>query len=123
MYSLCAGVHISLGNGNNSNILITDIGEGDSEALLCYTDLAQCCRGIETPNGIALGEWLYPNGSKIATGMSGDDFYWNRGPSLVRLNRRNNATSPEGQFCCVIPDATLTNVTNLCKLFTKGTLN
>ena len=55
------GVHLSLGSGNNSNILITDIGEGDSDALLCYTDFTQCCRGIDSPNGIALGEWLYPN--------------------------------------------------------------
>jgi hypothetical protein len=24
----------------------------------------------------------------------------------VRLNRRNNAMSPTGPFCCVVPDAT-----------------
>ena len=123
IHSLCTGVHLSLGDvGNNSNIFITDIGE-DSEALPCYTDLTQCCRSNDTSDDIGvLGEWLYPNGSAVEPSMSGNDFYRNRGPSLVRLNRRNNATSPEGQFCCVVPDATFTNVTvcaNICKLF-KG---
>ena len=120
-YSLCTGVYLSLGSGNNSNILISNIGEGDSDALLCYTDLTQCCRDVD---GMALGEWFYPNGSEVDVSLSGSDFYRNRGPSLVRLNRRNNATSPKGQFCCVVPDATSTNVTvcaNLCKLL-KGHL-
>ena len=116
------GVYISRGNGNNSDILISEIGVGDDGALLCYTDLTQCCRDEHSSSGMAVGEWFYPNGSEVTISASGDDFYRNRGPSLVRLNRRNNATSPEGQYCCVVPDATFTNVTvcaNLCKLF-KG---
>ena len=71
---------------------------------------------------MALGQWFYSNGSEVDIAMSGDGFYRNRGPSVVRLNRRNNATSPEGQFCCVVPDATFTSVivcANLGKLL-KG---
>ena len=33
---------------NDSSILIGDIGEGDEAALLCVTDLVQCCRGADT---------------------------------------------------------------------------
>ena len=110
LWPLSTGVYLSLGSGNNTNILITDIGEGD-EALLCYTDLAQCCRGDEMSSRMALGWWFYPNRSSIDSGGFGGDFYRNRDSSLVRLNRRNNATSPVGQFCCVVPDATFTNVT------------
>ena len=122
LHSHHTGVHLSLGRrGINGDILITDIGEGDSDALLCYTDLTQCCRSHETSTDIgALGNWLYPNGSAVPIAPSGNDFYRDRGLSLVRLNRRNNATSPEGLFCCVVPDATFTSVTvcaNLCKLF------
>jgi hypothetical protein len=58
-----------------------------------------------------LGEWVYPNGSFVCIKDSGDDFYRNRGLGIVRLNRINNATSPTGQFCCVVPDATFTSTT------------
>ena len=89
---------------NGDSILIGEIGEGDG-ALLCVTDLDQCCR-----DG-GLGEWFYPNESLVRVNGSNDDFYRDRGPSVVRLNRRNNATSPIGQYCCVVPDATFTNKT------------
>ena len=104
------GVYLSLGSGNNSDVLLTDIGEGDS-ALSCFTDLTQCCRDSDTVGEGGLGEWLSPNGSLVQVSGAGDDFYRNRGQSVVRLNRRNNATSPTGQFCCVVPDATYTMVT------------
>ena len=97
---------------NGSNILIDEIGEGDDGALLCVTDLVQCCRGEDTPGvGGALGEWLYPDGSLVRVKDSGDGFYRDRGAGAVRLNRRNDTMSPTGQFCCVIPDATFTNTT------------
>ena len=115
------GVYLSQGSGNNSNILITEIGEGDSKALLCFTDLTGCCHDNDTSEDVgtlAIGYWLFPNGSAVREGEGGEDFYTSRGSSVVLLNRRNNASSPEGQFCCVVPDATFTNVTicaNLCK--------
>ena len=94
---------------NNSYVDIDDIGEGDEAALLCVTDLKQCCRGINTPGGVgALGVWLYPNGTDVLLPGSGDDFYRNRNRSVVRLNRRNNAIFPTGLYCCVVPDSTFT---------------
>ena len=96
----------------NSNILLTDVGEGDCGALLCYTDLTECCSDSDTPvSGIgALGQWRYPNGSAVGVMSDGQDFYVDRGPSVVRLNRRYNATSTTGQFCCEVPDATSTPI-------------
>ena len=96
---------------NGDSILIGEIGEGDDGALLCVTDLVQCCRGNETDGRGVLGEWRYPNRSLVQVEGEGDDFYRDRGPSVVRLNRRNNATFPMGQFCCVVPDATLNDKT------------
>ena len=91
----------------NSNIVITDIGEDDCGALLCFTDLIECCRDSDTPDGEgALGQWFYPNGSIVGTRSDGRDFYIDRGLSVVRLNRRRNATSTTGLFCCEVPDAT-----------------
>ena len=110
------GLYLTLGGQlyhNGDSILIDEIGEGDDGALLCVTDLIQCCHVIDTvaPCGSrALGEWFFPNGSPVRFPGSGDDIYRNRGPGIVRLNRRNNTTSPTGQFCCVLPDATLTNM-------------
>ena len=103
-----AGVFFTLGGRpyrNGDSILIGDIGEGDEAALLCVTDLVQCCRGE------ALGEWFYPNESLVRVNGNNDDFYRDRRLGSVRLNRRNNATSPIGQYCCEVPDATMTTKT------------
>ena len=93
---------------NNSNILITNIGEGDSGAVLCHTDLEDCCRSDETNNSLPLGQWIYPDLSIVSISASNEDFFINRDTSLVRLNRRGNSTSPTGKFCCEIPDANYT---------------
>ena len=91
---------------SSDKILITDIGEGDNGALLCFTDLIRCC---DSDSGQVEGQWLFPNGSSVLAGIDGD-FYIDRGPSVVRLNRKKNTTSPTGQFCCEVPDATSTNM-------------
>ena len=89
-------------------ISISDIGEGD-DALLCVTDLKQCCRRNQTLNSSGvLGDWYYPNGTRI---VSDDMFRRNRNRSVVRLHRRENTTAPIGLFCCEVPDATNENVT------------
>ncbi len=52
---------------NNTEILITDIGEeaqGGLPSLTCRTDLTACCRGMETGSG-GVGQWTYPDGSVI----------------------------------------------------------
>ena len=106
---LFQGVHLSLKGthiANSSNIFITDIGE-DVHALLCVTNLATCCDSV----GSRTGEWFYPSGSVVPIKLNNDSFYRNRGPSVVRLNRKNGTLSPTGLYCCQVPDATLSNKT------------
>ena len=119
IFNLCfnsAGVFLKLKcriYNNDSTIPISDIGENDG-ALLCVTDLSKCCNNNHTIGNMAMGEWLYPDGNEVATGeMSTQDqgFYKNRDRSVVRLHRRENITSPTGEFCCEVPDATYTMVT------------
>ena len=104
------GVYLSFNDrsyySNNGEIIITGIGttkrpavNGEGAPLLCYTDNAQCCNSSE------LGRWFLPDGSLIGTESEAGDFYIDRGQSVVSLNRRNNATSPTGRFCCEIPNA------------------
>ena len=94
---------------NNSNILITDVGEGDGGALVCHTDVEECCGSNETNNNMALGEWFYPDSSTVnIISATNDNFLTNRDIRLVRLNRRGDTTSPTGKFCCEIPDASYT---------------
>ena len=86
---------------NNSIVNIEEVGEG-SHALACQTDKRPCCG---TPYRI--GEWYYPNGSRVPIEGEGALFYRNRSDEgLVLLHRRNRETaSSTGLFCCVLPDA------------------
>lgn len=83
---------------SGSTLSLSSIGEGDS-ALLCTTD-APCCR---PPN--RAGEFYYPGNSPVRTEGTGDNLYRNRGDGMIRLNRRNGATSPTGTYKCEIPDS------------------
>ena len=87
---------------NNSEVLLACIGEGNN-ALLCFTKNNSCC---SMPN--RAGEWYYPNNMSVESKMSGGDIYRGRGPSVVRLSRRNNAQTT-GVFRCEVPDASGTN--------------
>ena len=51
-----------------------------------------------------MGEWYYPNTSMVRIEGTGDSFYRNRGPSVVRLHRRYDAMMPTGLFYCEVPD-------------------
>ena len=79
---------------------MTDIGEGDDDALLCVTDSTICCG-----DPYFVGEFYYPSGNVVNVGGSGDSLYSNRGDGFIRLNRRNNALSPLGKYRCSIPDS------------------
>ena len=68
---------------NNSIVTLADIAS-NTTALVCYTDKVDCCRREKT------GEWYYPNGSQVRINSTGDGFYRDRGPSAVRLHRRNH---------------------------------
>ena len=80
---------------------LEDIGERN-HALLCMTDLRNCCQFPVS------GNWFFPNGSRVpsvnvnhATGLKWN-FYRTRGPRVVRLHRRRGGE--EGIYYCGIPD-------------------
>ena len=68
------------------------------------TTRTDCCTNMkgETRNG----EWYYPNGDEVLTKGMNQDFYRNRKTQQVILNRRNNAMSPTGNFCCELMNPT-----------------
>lgn len=98
--------------GNNSLFFINEIGRtNSSSALQCITDKGNCCRSYNYHNFI--GEWYFPNGSKVLKQFDSTEFYRNRDPNgAVNLNRfSNDIMSPitTGQYCCHVPDNTTIN--------------
>ena len=84
---------------NNTQLFLGDTGDTSTgSAILCTTNKSPCCATNH------LGEWYYPNGSMVLNNAAGEDFYRGRGDQTIRLNRRNNAQSPTGSFCCELPD-------------------
>ena len=90
--------------GNNSALVLTDLGEGDN-ALICLSDSTQCCRGSDNPNAATPLGWYFPDGDLVRNSVMGGDIYIIRDTSVVRLNRRNNAQSPGGVYRCEVVDA------------------
>ena len=88
--------------GNNTIVSIRDIGEG-RRALLCITNEIGCCREANIPH--SMRDWYFPNRSAVSIKNAGHRFYRDRNPYIVRLNRRYNATSPNGIFSCTIPSS------------------
>ena len=91
---------------NNSLVALEDIGE-DGDALLCMTDNTMCCGRDQVPGRGILGDWFYPNGTRVPNRLVYFyrdiwDFYRNRGQSVVRLNRRRGGVN--GIYHCEIPD-------------------
>ena len=68
------------------------------------------------------GEWFFPNKDKVPIFIDGTTFYRNRGDDgTVNLNRvSSDVLMPTGRFCCVVPDATSTQVTICANI---GTVN
>ena len=82
---------------------LENIGEGD-DALLCITTLTACCRPPYTGEmGLAIGNWFFPNGTRVPSSGSQLDFYRNRGQMVVGLYHRRGGV--EGIYRCEIPDA------------------
>ena len=90
---------------NNSLVLLEDIGEGD-DALFCIANRTACCRSPYTP--YALGNWYFPNGTRVPSSGSQWDFHRTRGQMVVLLHRRRGGEN--GIYRCDIPDATNVNV-------------
>ena len=69
----------------------------------------ECCRNTDGPGGSggSVGEWYFPNGTMVPRNMgapSSANFTRKGFTHQVRLNRRNNATSPTGTYECRVPD-------------------
>ena len=85
---------------NNSNVTLEVIGEGGA-ALLCMTNQTSCCRPPYTE--FAIGNWYFPNGTRVPSSGSQWDFHRTRGHMVVLLHRRRGGV--EGVYSCEIPDA------------------
>ena len=87
---------------NNSVLSLNDVGDySTSRYILCTTNRSPCC---STPPN-RFGQWRYPDGSMVPKNADDEDFYRGRGDNqAIYLNRRNNAQSPTGSFCCELPD-------------------
>lgn len=81
---------------NNSVVAMDDIGV-DDDALLCMTELEDCCK---TP---LQAYFYFPNGSEVEYFL-GNGVYRNRGSQVVRLNRQGLSRSQTGEYHCLIPD-------------------
>ena len=82
-------------------MILEDIGGGNDDALLCVTNYTACCR----PNGTgwpAVGNWFFPNGTRVLSVGEQWDFYRTRGQMVVRMHRRRDGV--EGIYHCKIPD-------------------
>ena len=81
---------------------LEDIGKDDT-SLLCVTNLTACCRRPYThENGSTIGNWFFPNGTRVPS--SGTmDFYRTRGKMVVQLHHRRGGV--EGIYHCEILDS------------------
>ena len=90
---------------NNSIVTLEDIGEGD-DSLLCITFQTACCRPPYTGVigiGIAMGNWFFPNGTRVPSSGAQWDFHRTRGQMVVYMHRRTGGE--EGIYRCETPDA------------------
>ena len=67
---------------------------------------------------IVLGDWYYPNGTGVANNGEMWKFYRDRGPSVVRLNKRRGGE--DGIYHCEIPDTAGVNQTIYIGVYTAG---
>ena len=113
-------MYISLGKDialeNNTYLFVTNVGTAAPHQLVCTSDRMPCCR--DPPR---YGEWKFPNGSQVThTNEGAVSFHRDRdnvgNVNLYRVSE--NVTSPGGQFCCEVEDATNTNTT-LCVIIGK----
>ena len=85
---------------NHAYVDLTTVGNDITDSgntVRCHTNLESCCTGYQ---GIHRGDWYFPDGSVLAG--AGGDIYIRRGPQVVHLRHRTNATSPSGIYRCDI---------------------
>ena len=104
---------------DNSIVMLEDIGEGD-DALLCITNQTACCRPSSSGVNVSvLGNWFFPNGTRVSGLSNQSDFHTTRGQMVVRMNRRRGGV--EGIYRCKIPDAMNVNQTIYIGVYSAST--
>ena len=100
---------------NNTEILITSIGDDNdidlNPPLICHTDLMTCCTPSETMMTRGIGDWRYPNGTRVPGGSGSKSasrpYVSLRNVHSIELARRDDFTppplDPTGSYCCIIP--------------------
>ena len=80
---------------------LEDIGEDDT-ALLCATNFTACCRAPYTgENGTGLGNWYFPNGTRVPSSGKQWEFHRIRDHMVVYMHRRRGGVA--GIYRCEIP--------------------
>ena len=99
---------------------LDDIGES-SDALLCLTDQPTCCRRPYTNpiERLALGNWWFPNGTRVPSSSVHWDFHRTRGQRAVFLQRKRGGVV--GVYHCVIPDRMNVNQNVYIGVYTAST--
>ena len=105
---------------NNSLVSLEDIGEG-ADALLCVTDKTACCRPPYTDpiERSALGNWFFPNGTRVPSSGVQWDIHRTRGQMRVFLHRRRGGVT--GIYSCVVPDAMNVTQTIYIEVYSAST--
>ena len=83
-------------------MILEDIGE-DDDALLCIANQTACCQppysgGMKR----ALGNWFFPNETRVPSAGMNWDFDRSRGQMVVVMHRRRGGV--EGIYHCEIAD-------------------
>ena len=98
---------------------LENIGDGHN-SLLCITNLTACCRPPYTSEmKLAIGNWFFPNGTRVVSAGNNWDFYRTRGQMVVNMIRR--VGGEDGIYHCVIPDAENVNQTIYIGVYTLST--
>ena len=95
---------------NDGFVNAVDVGSIDVYALLCLTNVTDCCGGDNRT-----GDWFFPNGGIVESwtnSVHSDVFVRNRGQSVVRLHRFSNP-SERGRFRCELRGDTI--YVNICE--------
>ena len=99
---------------------LEEIGGGTDTALLCMTNQTACCRSPFTgENRPTLGNWYFPNGTRVPAKGGQRDMYRNRDHSVVRMFRRGGGV--EGIYRCDIPDSKNVTQTIYIGVYTADT--
>ena len=97
---------------NNSIVTLENIGV-ERDALLCMTNFTACCQ-----HPYSIGNWFFPNGTRVPSSGSQSDFYRTRRQMMVPLHRRRGGE--EGIYHCEIPVSTNINQTIFIGLYTAN---